>query len=175
MLSLCSDCNPKSRQVPMNDRIPAFNRKKQIDMVWLRNTDEAALLHKQWSEHLLSLKEQYCAREQRLDWMLPVSRVASEGGRQSSDPINSMKSLRWYQRAPKLPLTPQGFSMSIQQQFRGFWLEPVLGPLGRKCNDDLNLNSDFDLLRDGSSETKTDCLDLTLCRLRVQKAAGRYW
>src|SRR5271165_4326031 len=127
MLSLCSDCNPKSRQVPMNDRIPAFNRKKQINMVWLRNTDEAALLHKQWSEHLLSLKEQYCAREQRLDWMLPVSRVASEGGGQSSDPINRMKSLRWYQRAPKLPLMPQDFSMCIRLQCRGFWLKLVRG------------------------------------------------
>ena len=41
--------------------------------------------------------------------------------------------------------------------------------------ENLNLNSEFDLLRDVSSETKTDCLDLTLCRLRVQKAAGRYW
>src|SRR5271165_1026163 len=134
MLSLCSDCNPKSRQVPMNDRIPAFNRKKQIDMVWLRNTDEAALLHKQWSEHLLSLKEQYCAREQRLDWMLPVSRDASEGGGQSSDPINRMKSLRWYQRAPKLPLTPQDFSMFIQRQCRGFWLKLVPGLSGCRCD-----------------------------------------
>ena len=45
-----------------------------------------------------------------------VSRVASEGGGQSSDPINRMKSLRWYQRAPKLPLMPQGFSMFIQRR-----------------------------------------------------------
>jgi hypothetical protein len=120
-------------------------------------------------------EEQYCAREQRLDWTLPVSRAASEGVVQSSDPINRMKSLRWFQRAPKLPLMPQDFSTFTQRQCRGFWLKPVLGPLGRKCNDDLNLHSEFDLLRDGSSETKTDCLDLTLCRLRVQKAGGRYW
>ena len=73
------------------------------------------------------MKEQYCAREQRLDWMLPVSRDASEGVVQSSDPINRMKSLRWYQRAPKLPLTPQGSSTFIQRQSRGFWLNPVPG------------------------------------------------
>jgi hypothetical protein len=38
-----------------------------------------------------------------------------------------MKSLRWYQRAPKLPLMPQDFSMCIRLQCRGFWLKLVPG------------------------------------------------
>ena len=71
---------------------------------------------------LLNLKGQYCGREQRLDWMLPVSRAASEGVVQSSDPINRMKSLQWSRQAPKLPLMPQDFSMFIQRQCHGFWL-----------------------------------------------------
>ena len=29
----------------MNDRIPAFNLKKQTDMVWLRNMDQAVQPH----------------------------------------------------------------------------------------------------------------------------------
>jgi DNA invertase Pin-like site-specific DNA recombinase len=49
------------------------------------------------------------------------------GDGQSSDPINRMKSLRWYQWVPKLPLTPQDFSMCIRRQCRGFWLKRVPG------------------------------------------------
>src|SRR5271165_2537889 len=60
--------------------------------------------------------------------MLPVSKAASEGGGQSSDPINRMKSLQWSRQAPKLPLMPQDFSMCILRQYRGFWLELVPGP-----------------------------------------------
>jgi Resolvase, N terminal domain len=50
---------------------------------------------------------------------------ASGGVGQSSDPISRTKSLRWYQRAAKLPLMPQDFSMCILRQYRGFWLELV--------------------------------------------------
>src|SRR3984893_9325658 len=57
-------------------------------------------------------------------------RVFLPMSRQSSDPINRMKSLRWYQRATKLPLMPRGFSMFIQRRSRGFWLKPVLRPSG---------------------------------------------
>ena len=66
--------------------------------------------------------------------MPPASKVASEGGGQSSDLINRMKSLRWSRRAPKLPLTPQDFSMFIQRRSRGFWLEPVSGLSARQYN-----------------------------------------
>jgi hypothetical protein len=34
-----------------------------------------------------------------------------------------MKSFRWYQRAPKLPLMPIGFSECIRRRCRGYWLE----------------------------------------------------
>jgi hypothetical protein len=78
----------------------------------------------------LNSKGQYCAREQSLRWMPPVSRAGSEGVVQNLDPISRMKLSRWCQRAPKLPLTPLGFSLFIQRRCRGFWLEPVLGLSG---------------------------------------------
>jgi DNA invertase Pin-like site-specific DNA recombinase len=48
------------------------------------------------------------------------------GGRGPNlDPINRMKSLRWFQWALKLPLMRQDFLMFIRRRFRGFWLKPV--------------------------------------------------
>src|SRR5271165_3148475 len=66
--------------------------------------------------------------------MLPVSKAASEGGGQSSDPINRMKSLQWSRQAPKLPLMPQDFSMFIRRQYRDFWLNPVPVLSGCRCD-----------------------------------------
>ena len=60
--------------------------------------------------------------------MPPVSEAASEAVVQNSNLINKMKSLRWYQRALKLQLMLQGFSMFIRLQYRGFWLRQVASP-----------------------------------------------
>ena len=62
----------------------------------------------------------------KADWMLPGNGAASEGVVQSSGRINRMKSLRWFQRAPKLPLMPRASSTSIRLRCREYW--PGLAP-----------------------------------------------
>ena len=57
-----------------------------------------------------------------------------EGNGQNSGLSSRMKLSRWCQRGPKLPLTPQGFSLFIQRRCRGFWLGRVPGLLGRRCD-----------------------------------------
>jgi hypothetical protein len=46
--------------------------------------------------------------------MLPVSEAESEAVVQNSNLINKMKSLRWYQRAPKLRLMLQGIFPRVE-------------------------------------------------------------
>jgi len=120
-------------------------------------------------------KERYCASEQKPDWMLPANRPESEGVVQSSDPIKKMKSLRWYQWAPKPPLMPQGSLTFTQRRFRGFWQKPVPG----LCLDSGLMYSYYTppIVKGtgtlGRADTQEECESLTEDEVQYQPSRAR--